>query len=208
MRKKEKKQNKIISVSDNTITSKNPEDIKPEKKKRFWTKNKLLIVDFLIILSLVMLDQLIKYYASTTLEQHGSIVLWEGVLQLTYLKNTGGIFGILQNQNFFILFVVVILVLVVLYLLTKLPDKPRFTKLHIVLSCLLAGALGNLTDRIRFGYVIDFIYFVGIDFPIFNGADILISTSTVALIILFVFYYKEKDLDFLNFKQKRYRELK
>ena len=73
---------------------------------------------------------------------------------------------------------------------------------------MVAGALGNMVDRIRLGYVVDFIYFVGIDFPIFNGADILISVCTLLLIGLFLFYFKEKDLDFLTFKQKRYRELK
>lgn len=171
-------------------------------------RKKMLIVDVLLILLLVAFDQTVKYFASALLEKQGSIVLWEGVLQLTYLKNTGGIFGVLQNQTLFILFVVIILILVVAYLLAKLPDKPKFTKLHIVLSVLLAGSLGNLTDRIRFGYVIDFIYFVGIDFPIFNVADIMISVSTFVLIGLLIFYYKEKDLDFLTFKQKRYRELK
>ena len=171
-------------------------------------KKFILIIDIVLILLLVAFDQVIKYYASTTLEQQGSIVLWEGVLQLTYLKNTGGIFGVLQNQTLFILFMVSILILIVIYLLTKLPDKPRFNKLHVVLSVLLAGALGNLIDRIRFGYVIDFIYFVGVDFPIFNVADIMISVSTIVLIFLLIFYYKEKDLEFLTFKQKRYRELK
>ena len=127
---------------------------------------------------------------------------------IQFCKPSLGIFGILQNQMLFILFVVSILVLVVVYFLIKLPDKARFTKLHMVLSVLLAGSFGNLIDRIRFGYVIDFIYFVGIDFPIFNVADIMISVATILLIVLFVFYYKEKDLEFLTFKQKRYRELK
>lgn len=188
------------------------EEKKPEEnltpKKCFWTKKKLLFLDFFLILFLVLLDQTIKYFVSNSLEQQGSIVLWEGVLQLTYLKNSGGILGFLQNQTPFILFIVGILLLVILYLLTRLPDKARFIRLHPVLSCLLAGAVGNMVDRLRFGYVIDFIYFVEIDFPIFNTADILISVSTVVLILLLLFYYKEKDLEFLTFKQKRYRELK
>ncbi len=181
---------------------------KTAQKNYFWTKKKLLFLDFFFIVILVTMDQGIKYFVSTTLEQKGSIVLWEGVLHLTYLKNNGGILGFLQNQTLFILFMVGILLLVILYLLMKLPDKPRFIRLHPVLACLLAGALGNMTDRLRFGYVIDFIYFVGIDFPIFNTADILISVSTVALLFLLLFYYKEKDLEFLTFKQNRYRELK
>lgn len=171
-------------------------------------KKKLLFLDFFLILFLVALDQTIKYFASAILEQQGSIVLFEGVLQLTFLKNNGGILGFLQNQTPFILFMAGILLLVILYLLIKLPDKPRFAVLHPVLSCLLAGAIGNLTDRLRFGYVIDYIYFLGIDFPIFNFADILISLSTIVLLFLLLFYYKEKDLEFLTFMQKRYRELK
>lgn len=180
----------------------------PSVKKRFLTKKVLLILDVLLILSLVLIDQVIKHYALTILTEQGSIVLWEGVLQLTCLKNTGGILGFLQNQTPFLLFMAGILLLLLFYLLIKLPDKPKFCIAHLVLSCMLAGALGNLTDRIRFGYVIDYIYFIGIDFPIFNGSDILVSFSVLVLLGLLLFYYKEKDLEFLTFKQKRYRELK
>ena len=178
------------------------------EKKRFWTKKKLLITDLILIILLVVADQIVKYYATINLESNGSIVILEGILQLTYLKNTGGILGILHDQSLFIVFIAVILVLIVIYFLSRLPDKPKFNIMHIVMSCMLAGGLGNLIDRIRFGYVIDFIYFIGIDFPIFNCADILISVSSVVLILLLIFFYMEKDLEFLNFKQKRYRELK
>lgn len=178
------------------------------EKKRFWTKKKLLITDLILIILLVVADQIVKYYATVNLESNGSIVILEGILQLTYLKNTGGILGVLHDQSLFIVFIAVILVLIVIYFLSRLPDKPKFNIMHIVISCMLAGGLGNLIDRIRFGYVIDFIYFIGIDFPIFNCADILISVSSVVLILLLILFYKEKDLEFLNFKQKRYRELK
>ncbi len=65
-----------------------------------------------------------------------------------------------------------------------------------------------MIDRIRYDYVVDFIYFVRINFPIFNVADIYVSLSAVILIILLLFVYKEKDLYFISFKQKRYREFK
>lgn len=177
-------------------------------KTRFWTKKKLLIADLITVVLLIVADHVIKYIATVMLENRGSVVLVEDVLQLTYLKNTGGILGILQNQTLFIMFIVVVLIMIVIYLLTRLPDNPRFNIMHTVLSCLLAGALGNMLDRIRFGYVVDFIYFIGIDFPIFNCADILISISTIVMLLLLIFYYKEKDLEFLTFKQKRYRILK
>lgn len=177
------------------------------KKKRI-SKKRLLILDAVLLLVLLLIDQITKYAMGSLLKEKGSIVLIDGVLQLTYLQNTGGILGVLQNQIPFIIFLAGILLLVVIYFLLKLPDREKFGILHPVLTGVVAGALGNMIDRIRLGYVVDFIYFVGIDFPIFNGADILISVCTLLLIGLFLFYFREKDLDFLTFKQKRYRELK
>ena len=78
----------------------------------------------------------------------------------------------------------------------------------MLLSLIAAGAIGNMIDRIRFDYVVDFIYFVLINFPIFNVADIYVTVSTVILVILLLFVYKEEDLSFISFKQKRYREIK
>ena len=66
-----------------------------------------------------------------------------------------------------------------------------------------------MIDRIRQDYVVDFIYFVIINFPIFNVADIYVTVSTFFFVILFLFYYKENDFSFLSFKQqKKYREIK
>ena len=89
-----------------------------------------------------------------------------------------------------------------------MPDKKKYTKLHFLFSLIVAGSIGNMIDRIRYDYVVDFIYFVRINFPIFNVADIYVSLSAVILIILLLFVYKEKDLYFISFKQKRYREFK
>lgn len=167
-----------------------------------------LVRDALLMSVLVLADQFTKYLADVHLKDQGSVVLIDGVLQLTFLGNQGAILGILRSQKAFILFIVIVLLFVIAYVLLKLPDRRRFTAIHVALSCLTAGALGNMIDRIRFGYVVDFIYFIKIDFPIFNVADIFISVSTIVLLLLFLFYYKEKDLDFLNFVQKKYRELK
>jgi signal peptidase II len=76
-----------------------------------------------------------------------------------------------------------------------------------LLSLIAAGAIGNMIDRIRYDYVVDFIYFVFINFPIFNVADIYVSISTFVLIFILLFYYKEEDLNFISFKQKRYRKI-
>ena len=62
----------------------------------------------------------------------------------------------------------------------------------IFITC---GAIGNMIDRIRLNYVIDFLYFELIDFPIFNVADIYVSVATFVLVILLLFYYKDEELD-------------
>ena len=94
------------------------------------------------------------------------------------------------------------------YVLFKTPDAKKYRILHLLLSLIAAGAIGNMIDRVRFDYVVDFIYFVLINFPIFNVADIYVTISTIALVILLLFVYKENDLNFISFKQKRYREIK
>ena len=78
----------------------------------------------------------------------------------------------------------------------------------MLLVMIASGALGNMIDRLRFEYVVDFISFVLINFPIFNVADIYVTVATVALVILLLFVYKEDDLNFISFKQKKFREVK
>ena len=79
---------------------------------------------------------------------------------------------------------------------------------HILLTMIAAGAIGNMIDRLRFDYVVDFIYIVLINFPIFNVADMYVTFATVILIIQVLFVYKDNDFNFLSFNQKKFRELK
>ena len=172
-------------------------------------KSKLmLVVDLFVTAALVALDQFTKYMAIMYLKGQSAFVLIENVLELQYLENRGSAFGMLQNQKFFILFVGFVFMAVLLFFLFKLPRTKKYCIVHIALSAVIAGGLGNMIDRFRFDYVVDFISFVLINFPIFNVADCYIVVSTIGLFLLFVFVYKESDLEFLNFKQNRYREMK
>lgn len=172
-------------------------------------KKKLLIfLDLLGICALVALDQYTKYLAVIHLKDKPAYIIINGVLELNYLENKGAAFGMLQNQKAFFIFVAVVVLSVIGYVLLKTPDNKKYRILHILLSLIAAGAIGNMIDRIRLNYVVDFIYFVLINFPIFNVADIYVTVSTAALVILLLFVYKENDLSFISFKQKRYRELK
>lgn len=171
-------------------------------------RSKMLIIDVLLAIVFVAFDQFTKYLAIVNLKGNPPYVIWEGVLELQYLENRGSAFGMLQNQKFFILFVGIIFMIVLLLFLFKLPEQKKYCILHILVSSIIAGGLGNMIDRFRFDYVVDFISFVLINYPIFNVADIYVVVATIGLFILFLFVYKEKDLEFLDFKQKRYREMK
>lgn len=168
----------------------------------------MLVIDAIIIIILFLADQYTKQLAVEQLKDRPAYVLIDGVLELQYLENRGSAFGMLQNQKFFILFVGVVFLLVILFFLLKLPEKKKYNIVHILLSVIVAGGLGNMADRIRLDYVVDFISFVLIHYPIFNVADCYIVVATVSLFFLFLFVFKEQDLEFLNFKQNRYREIK
>ena len=100
-------------------------------------------------------------------------------------------------------------VFVIGYVLILMPDDIKYNKMHILLVVMASGACGNMIDRIRTDYVVDFISFVIIHFPIFNVADIYVTVATFLFIILFLFVYKENDFAFLSFgQQKKYREIK
>ena len=71
----------------------------------------------------------------------------------------------------------------------------KYLPLRACAVLIAAGAVGNFIDRIRLGYVVDFLYFKLIDFPIFNVADIYVTVSTALFIVLLCFYYKEEDID-------------
>ena len=176
---------------------------KVSKKKKI-----MLVFDLLGILLLIGFDQITKYLAVMQLKDKPAFSIINGILEFNYLENKGAAFGMLQNQKAFFVFVAVVILGVIAYVLYKTPDDKKYTKLHVLLSFIAAGAIGNMIDRIRFDYVVDFIYIVLINFPIFNVADMYVSFATVILVILLLFVYKESDLNFISFKQKKYREIK
>nr|MDE6844656.1 signal peptidase II [Lachnospiraceae bacterium] len=141
-------------------------------------KKILLMLDLLGIIILVALDQYTKYLAVVHLKDKPAFIIINGVLELNYLENRGAAFGMLQNQKFFFIFVAVVILSAIGYVLFKTPDNKKYRILHLLLSLIAAGAIGNMIDRIRFDYVVDFIYFVLINFPIFNVADIYVTIST------------------------------
>ena len=179
--------------------------MKTTVNKEKW---KLLLFDFVLLIFLIVLDQVTKYFAVLKLKDKTSIPIINGVFELHYLENKGAAFGMLQNQKIFFIFVAVVILSGITYLLFKIPEHKKYRLLHFLLVLIAGGAIGNMIDRISHDYVVDFFYFVLINFPIFNVADMYVSVSCVLLVIVLFFYYKEEDLEFLNFQQKKIREIK
>ena len=171
-------------------------------------KIKLLVFDLLFLSFLVFADQFTKYIAVLKLKNQPAFSIIDGVLEFNYLENRGAAFGMLQNQKIFFVFVALIFLGVIAYVLIKVPYEKKYRRLHVLLILIAGGAIGNLIDRLRLDYVVDFIYIVLINFPIFNVADICITLSTVLLVIQVLFVYKDNDFSFLSFNQKKFRELK
>ena len=87
------------------------------------------------------------------------------------------------------------------YILFKMPEDKKYNILHLLLVLIASGAIGNMIDRIRLEYVVDFFYFVLINFPIFNVADIYVSVACALLAIVMLFVYKDEDLDFISIRK-------
>ena len=153
------------------------------------------------VLLLTLLDQLTKLWAQNTLKE-APIVIWEGVFELQYLENNGAAFGLMQNMHLLFYAATLIMGIAVLYCLWKMPLERKYSLLRVLLVLILAGALGNLIDRVSHHYVIDFFYFSLIDFPIFNVADIYVTCSAITLVIAILLVYKEEDFAFLGRKKE------
>ena len=157
----------------------------------------LQIVALITAAVLVAVDQVTKLLAVWNLKNQPAFPLWEGVFELQYCENPGIAFSMLEHKQwlFIPLTCLVMLLLVVMILRSDLRRSKMFT-----FSCalILAGGVGNLIDRIAYGYVVDFLYVKLIDFPIFNFADCCV---VVGAIILFAFLmFGCKDSDFSNLR--------
>ena len=156
-------------------------------------KEKLAAIFGLVLL--LIFDQWTKLLAISHLKGQADIELLPGIFILHYLENHGAAFSILRDQQwvFLILAAVFLVAAVILYL--RMPFTARMIPLRIITVFIAAGAVGNMIDRLFRHYVVDFLYFSLIDFPVFNVADIYITCCAVLLVLFVVFYYKDEELE-------------
>jgi len=150
----------------------------------------------LICIASVLIDQIIKYLVVANIALGAQVPLIPGIVHLTYVRNTGAAFSILEGQRvFFLILTAAFLVLMVLCVIKKWLPKPYLW----ILSVITGGAVGNVIDRYLYGYVTDMFEVEFMNFAVFNFADICITCGAVVLAVYAIFFDKS---DFLRDEKK------
>ena len=139
-------------------------------------------MNYIIVITVIILDQLSKVLALKYLMPVNSLSIIKNIFHLTYVENRGAAFGILQNQKlFFIIFALLVLGFIWFYAYNNKLSKTMIYGLSLTAG----GIIGNLIDRIRLGFVVD--YFHIMNFPVFNIAD---SAVVIGIILISIFIFK------------------
>lgn len=148
----------------------------------------MTFVAIAIGLILAVADQVIKYFVSVNLKPVGSVTVIDNILDFTYVENRGVAFGMFSGMRWiFIVLTVLLICLIVFYMFKKKPQSKLF---YVCTALIVGGGIGNLIDRIFYGYVIDYISLSFFE-PVCNFADYCITVGTVLLVVYVLFFTNE-----------------
>lgn len=164
-------------------------------------------------LLLTVIDQITKQLAASGLKGQPDIQLIPDFISFHYVENSGAAFGIFEGRMWLFYLITALVLCVIVFFMVRIirqlkcyPDQAgdsyqektvrNMFLLGYILMILSAGAVGNLIDRLVYGYVIDFLEFEFISFPVFNFADICVTISCILVIIFVIFIHNDDD----NFK--------
>ena len=134
---------------------------------------------------LIIIDQIIKYFVSAYLQPVGSVSVIDNIFSLTYVENKGVAFGMFSDMRWiFVALTSILLVIIIFYMFKKRPKGKFF---YVCAALIIGGGIGNLIDRIFYGYVIDYL---SLSFfpPVCNFADYCITAGTIMLVIYLLFF--------------------
>ena len=150
-----------------------------------------MLLFFLVTAGVILLDQVTKILALQYLAPAGSYPLWENVLHLTYVENTGAAFGLLQDHRWvFLVISTVALSGMIVYMFLNKTKHPLETT---AVAFIVGGGIGNMIDRLARGFVVDFVDVKCIPYwkYIFNVADIFVCVGC-GLFILYILLFEAK----------------
>ena len=129
---------------------------------------------------LLAVDQMTKYFVLRDLKPVHSVTILHGLLEFSYIENTGAAFGLFKNMMWFVFLVTAVAVVAILGILFRYGKHTFFS--YAASALLIAGGIGNLLDRIFYGFVVDFIHVMFFDY-IFNFADCCVTVGVVLFVI-------------------------
>ena len=139
---------------------------------------------------IVIVDQITKYLTIANIPLGGFVEAIPGLFHLTYVRNFGAAFSSFEGQQWLFAIIFALFTAGIIYDFTK--NYLPFTKLERwLIAAIYGGGLGNMIDRLRFGYVVDMISVDFMDFPVFNVADCFITCGCILLIAHLIFFNKE-----------------
>ena len=139
---------------------------------------------------LLATDQIIKYFVLTKLKPTGTVTVIPGLLEFTYVENTGAAFGLFKNIMWLVVAITVVATVAIVVLLFRYKRHTFFS--YATSALLIAGGIGNLIDRIAYGFVVDFIHVLFFDY-IFNFADCCITVGAVLFVIHVLFFTRSEE---------------
>ena len=173
-------------------------------KNNMNSRIKRMLLFLLMSVVLIIPDQLTKQLAVETLKGNVGIPVIRNVLYLLYVENQGAAFGVFKGAQYAFYIITIVVLFGIIYVVYKTPLKDKhYYPVLIIAELVFSGAIGNFIDRVSQKYVVDFIYFSPIDFPVFNVADIYVTCGSVIMVLLLLFYYKDEDFNYLRSSKKR-----
>ena len=137
-------------------------------------------------LLLASFDQIVKIIVNNSMTLNASITIIKDFFNITYVHNNGAAWSLFSGNRFFLIAIAIVALIFIYYFLLKNKKLSKIETITYIL--LIGGIVGNLCDRILFGYVIDYFDFniFGYEFPIFNIADIAIVVGVILLIVAII----------------------
>lgn len=160
------------------------------KENRLPGRAAVAIAALLAAAVLLGIDQLTKYFVLQKLKPIGSVTVISGLLEFSYIENTGAAFGLFKNSMWLIMTLTAIAFVAIAVVLFRYKNHTLLS--YIASTLLIAGGIGNLIDRMLYGFVVDFIHVMFFDY-IFNFADCCVTVGAVLFVLhVLLISYREK----------------
>ena len=148
------------------------------------------ILYLLFTAAVVVADQVTKYLTVANIPLYADVPFLPGIVQLTYVQNTGAAFSSFEGQQW--LFAVIFVIFTGLIIYERVRNTMGFTTFEWwCIAAIYGGGLGNMIDRVRMGYVVDMIETTFMVFPVFNVADCFITCGSILLMAHLILFHKD-----------------